>query len=140
MSQAFDPPRATTRSEALTEGIRVSVAAQFLSSHSSAKDGRFVFAYRVRIANEGHEPAQLISRHWVISDAVGRLENVRGPGVVGEQPRLEPGQEHVYASFCPLATPSGSMRGTFQMVRDTPGREFDAVVAPFPLFVPELLN
>jgi len=140
MSQAFEVPRATTRSEALTEGIRISVTAQYLPSHSSPKDKHYFFAYRVRIVNEGQEPAQLISRHWVITDAAGRLEEVKGPGVVGEQPRLEPGQEHVYTSCCPLSTTSGSMRGTYQMVRDTPGGEFDAVVAPFPLFVPELLN
>lgn len=140
MSKAFNAPRATTRSEALTQGIRVSVTAQYLPDHSSPKDKHYFFAYRVRITNEGDEPAKLLSRHWVITDAAGRLENVRGPGVVGEQPRLEPGQEHVYTSACPLATTSGSMRGTYQMVRDTPGGEFDAVVAPFPLFVPELLN
>lgn len=140
MSQAFEAPRATTRSEALTEGIRVSVTAQYIPSHSSPRDSHYFFAYRVRIANEGSEPAQLISRHWVITDAAGRVENVRGPGVVGAQPRLEPGEEHVYTSCCPLSTTSGTMRGTYQMVRDEPGREFDAVVAPFPLYVPELLN
>lgn len=140
MTQNFGAPGLATRSEAVTQGIRVSVLAQYVPSHSSPRERHFFFAYQVTIKNEGDEPARLVSRHWVIADNEGRVENVRGPGVVGEQPRLEPGQEHVYTSFCPLTTPSGSMRGTFQMIRDTAGGEFDAVVAPFSLFAPQLLN
>ena len=126
-------------SNVLTQGIRVSVESIYVPARSQPEHGQYIFAYKVRIANEGDTPAQLISRHWIIQDAHGRTEHVRGPGVVGAQPRLEPGQSHEYTSFCPLRTPSGSMRGTYQMVRDD-GSEFDAVVGVFSLMAPQLLN
>ena len=126
-------------SNVLTQGIRVSVESIYVPARSQPERGQYIFAYKVRIANEGDTPAQLISRHWIIQDAHGRTEHVRGPGVVGAQPRLEPGQSHEYTSFCPLRTPSGSMRGTYQMVRDD-GSEFDAVVGVFSLMAPQLLN
>ncbi|WP_089720684.1 Co2+/Mg2+ efflux protein ApaG [Candidatus Entotheonella palauensis] len=126
-------------SNVLTQGIRISVESFYVPSRSQPERGQYLFAYTVRIANEGDTPAQLISRHWIIQDAHGRTEHVRGPGVVGAQPRLEPGQSHEYTSFCPLGTPSGSMRGTYQMVRDD-GSEFDAVVGVFSLMAPQLLN
>ena len=126
-------------SNVLTQGIRVSVESIYVPARSQPDRGQYIFAYKVRIANEGDTPAQLISRHWIIQDAHGHTEHVRGPGVVGAQPRLEPGQAHEYTSFCPLGTPSGSMRGTYQMVRDD-GSEFDAVIGGFSLMAPQLLN
>ena len=126
-------------SNVLTQGIRVSVESFYLPAQSQPERRQYVFAYKVRIANEGETPAQLISRHWIIQDADGHTEHVRGPGVVGAQPRLEPGQSHEYTSYCPLSTPSGSMRGAYQMVRDD-GSQFDAVVGVFSLMAAQLLN
>ena len=97
--------------------------------------GRWFFAYDVRIANEGATPARLVSRHWIITDSTGREEHVRGPGVVGQQPVIAPGKSHQYTSFCPLPSPLGSMRGSYQMVRDD-GTAFDARIAPFELAIP----
>ena len=128
-----------TRSAAVTEGIRVEVESFFVPERSEPAKSAYFFAYRVRIANEGTHPARLVSRHWVISDGNGREEHVRGPGVVGEQPRLEPGEAFEYTSFCPLPTPVGGMHGTYQMVRDD-GAGFDAEIAPFTLAVPHALN
>lgn len=126
-------------SEAITRGIRVHVEAQYDPTRSMPHLSRWFFLYTVRIANEGSVTAQLISRHWVISDATGHVEEVRGPGVVGEQPILEPGQSFEYTSGCPLPTPFGSMRGTYQMVT-TDGERFDAEIAPFTLSEPHALN
>jgi ApaG protein len=98
-----------------------------------------VFAYTVTIANEGSAPAQLRSRHWLITDGTGRVEEVRGPGVVGQQPFLNPGDSFEYTSGCVLTTPRGEMRGTYQMHRPD-GREFDARIAPFSLALPMTLN
>ena len=126
-------------SNIVTQGIRISVQSRYMTAESQPERGQFLFAYTVRITNEGDTPAQLISRHWIIQDAHGRSEHVRGPGVVGAQPRLEPGQSHEYTSFCPIGTPSGSMQGTYQMVRDD-GDSFDAVVGMFSLMAPQLLN
>jgi ApaG protein len=99
----------------------------------------YFFAYRITITNVGDAPARLMSRHWIITDGSGRVEHVKGPGVVGEQPRLEPGAGFQYTSFCPLPTPVGTMEGSYQMVRDD-GREFDAQIAPFTLAAPNALN
>ncbi|MEE8289911.1 MAG: Co2+/Mg2+ efflux protein ApaG [Candidatus Tectomicrobia bacterium] len=126
-------------SNVVTQGIRISVESFYLPAKSQPERGQYIFAYTVRITNEGDAPAQLISRHWIIQDAYGRAEHVRGPGVVGAQPRLEPGQSHEYTSFCPLGTPSGSMQGTYQMVRDD-GDQFDAAIGVFSLMAPQLLN
>jgi ApaG protein len=100
---------------------------------------RYVFAYTVRIANEGAEPAQLRSRHWIITDASGKVEEVRGPGVVGRQPLLRPGEHFDYTSGCVLETPRGEMRGSYQMLRSD-GGAFDATIAPFLLALPHSLN
>jgi ApaG protein len=124
-------------SEVVTQGIRVRVQVRYLEEHS--QPGRFVFAYTVSISNEADTPAQLVSRHWIITDADGQEEHVRGAGVVGRQPLIEPGETHEYSSFCPLPTPFGAMRGTYRMVRPD-GSEFDAVVAPFTLALPHTLN
>lgn len=122
-------------SSAITEGIRVTVEALYLPQHSNPDEHRYMFAYTVVIANEGDEPAQLQTRHWIITDAHGEVEEVRGPGVVGETPHLAPGQEFQYTSGCVLNTPRGTMHGTYQMVRDG-GAGFDAVIAPFVLSAP----
>jgi ApaG protein len=126
-------------SEAETQGVRVEVRCAYMPEESSPQHGRYMFTYQVLITNVGTTPAQLISRHWIITDGGGSERHVRGPGVVGQQPRLEPGQAHAYQSFCPLTTPSGSMRGTFQMLRDD-GSQFDAEVGAFSLMAPQLLN
>ncbi|MBM4356849.1 MAG: Co2+/Mg2+ efflux protein ApaG [Deltaproteobacteria bacterium] len=126
-------------SEACTRGVLVKVESRYLPERSAPARGGWFFAYTVTITNQGQESVQLISRHWVITDAHGRTEQVRGPGVVGEQPRLEPGESFEYTSGCPLRTSFGTMRGTYQMVT-TDGDAFDAEIAPFSLATPESLN
>lgn len=122
-------------STATTLGIRVSVQALYLPDQSAPAHDRYVFAYTVAIANEGAAPVQLRTRHWIITDGHGAIEEVRGDGVVGEQPRLAPGQAFQYTSGCVLKTPVGSMHGTYQMWRDD-GTSFDAQIAPFALASP----
>ena len=100
---------------------------------------RYVFAYTVKIANEGETPATLKSRHWIITDGDGRVEEVRGPGVIGQQPSLAPGEQFEYTSGCVLTTPRGEMRGTYEMHRPD-GSTFDATIAPFQLTLPYSLN
>lgn len=120
-------------SKAVTNGIRVTVRSQF--SHAEPQRQRWYFTYTVRIANEGTETATLVSRHWIITDGSNKVKEVKGPGVVGQQPMLAPGQAHEYTSGCQLSTPFGSMRGTYRMVtRD--GAEFDAEIAEFALTEP----
>ena len=127
---------AESTSSALTNGIRVSVRSQYLAEQSAPELDRYVFAYTVAIANEGHHPAQLRTRHWVITDAHGKIEEVRGDGVVGEQPRLVPGQSFQYTSGCVLTTPLGTMHGSYQMWHDD-GSWFDAEIAAFSLVMPD---
>jgi ApaG protein len=122
-----------------TRGIRVEVRSEFVPERSSVKDQSYWFQYHVRISNVGAHTAQLISREWIITNANGEVERVKGPGVVGEQPVLAPGGSFEYTSFCPLNTPVGSMQGSYQMVT-TDGERFDAVIAPFTLAVPNALN
>lgn len=126
-------------SEIVTRGFRVTVRSRYLPERSSPSQGRWVFAYTVRIANESDERAQLLSRHWVITDAHGHIEEVQGPGVVGEQPVLDPGEDYTYSSSCPLPTPFGSMRGTYQMINGG-GEVFDIEIAPFALNEPFAVN
>jgi len=126
-------------SDATTRGVRVEVHSAYVPERSSPSDSQFFFAYRIRISNQGEETVQLLGRHWVISDGDGNVEHVRGPGVVGEQPVLEPGEAFEYTSFCPLRTPFGSMHGTYQMVT-AGGSAFEAEIAPFALAVPTALN
>jgi ApaG protein len=126
-------------SEAVTQGIRVSVEATYLPDRSSPLTRQYVFAYTVKIANEGSLPAQLVTRHWLITDGTGRVQEVKGEGVVGQQPSLRPGESFTYTSGCVLETPHGTMHGTYQMVRPT-GDKFDAEIAPFLLAVPNSLN
>lgn len=117
-------------SEATTQGVRIGAAAFYLPNESEPTQHRYLFGYRVLIVNEGKEPAQLLSRHWIIIDAFGRREEVEGPGVVGQTPRLEAGQGFKYASYCPLPTEWGTMEGTFHMRRDN-GETFEAKVERF---------
>lgn len=131
--------RPTTTSSSITDGIRVSVTSRYIPEQSVPRLKRFVWAYTIRIVNESASPAKLVSRHWVIVDANQKVEEVRGPGVVGEQPRLEPGQSFQYTSGCVLQTSRGTMRGEYQMVRDD-GSAFDAEIAPFALELPTTLN
>ena len=126
-------------SNALTDGIRVSVNAVYVVEQSAPRSRRYVFAYTVQISNEGSLAAQLRTRHWIITDGNGKVEEVKGPGVVGQQPSLEPGEHFEYTSGCVLQTPRGEMRGTYQMHRPD-GSRFDATIAPFVLALPHTLN
>jgi len=126
-------------STALTNGIMVTVKSEYIPERSSLSSRQFAFAYTVRIENQGDETARLCSRHWIITDANGNVQEVRGDGVVGAQPVLRPGENFEYTSWCVLATPSGSMRGTYQMETDR-GTTFDADIAPFRLALPQTLN
>jgi ApaG protein len=133
------PERVAESSTTVTQGIRVSVRSTYVAEQSVPLARRYVFAYTVRIANEGVEPAQLRTRHWIITDGTGKVEEVRGPGVVGQQPLLKPGEHFEYTSGCVLQTARGEMRGTYQMYRPD-GQMFDAVIAPFVLALPHSLN
>jgi ApaG protein len=124
---------------ATTRSIAVSVEPFFVEDQSRPDEQRWVFGYRVTIANRGSEPVQLLGRHWRITDARGRMVEVRGEGVVGEQPRLEPGQSFEYTSGTPLPTPTGVMLGSYQMVTDG-GEEFDVRIPPFSLDAPGLTS
>ncbi len=119
-------------SEALTRGIRVRVEPQYDPNRSDPARGHWFFLYTVTIENRGKETVQLMTRHWVIRDGAGRVEEVRGPGVVGEQPVLAPGESFTYTSGCPLTTDVGTMEGSYRMVAAS-GESFDAVIAPFTL-------
>jgi ApaG protein len=125
-------------SVAVTRGVRVSVESRYLSQQSSPQQQRFVFAYTVTISNEGDDTVQLRTRHWVITDGNNQVEEVRGEGVVGEKPILEPNQSFQYTSGCVLKTPWGTMNGTYQMHRRD-GSAFDAVIAPFLLASPSVV-
>jgi len=121
----------------LTQGIRITVRPEYLASQSDPERRRFVFAYHVRIENVGQQSAQLRSRHWFIHDAIGEDIEVEGEGVVGEQPRIAPGNVHEYQSFCVLKSPSGHMEGTYRFVR-ADGTIFDAEIPRFNLATAEL--
>jgi ApaG protein len=126
-------------SEAITRGVKIEVEPLYLEQHSDPRGGVWMFAYNVTILNEGTETVQLVSRHWIITDATGRVEEVRGSGVIGEQPVIPPGRQFTYTSGCPLPTPMGTMHGTYQMVTQK-GERFDAVIAPFTLAEPYTVN
>ena len=119
-------------SEAVTHGVRVQVRSEFIPRLSRPDKSHWMFAYTVRIRNEGSDTVQLVSRHWIITDSSGQERHVEGPGVVGAQPTLKPGQAFEYTSGCPLPTEVGTMHGSYQMVT-TDGERFDAEVAPFSL-------
>ena len=126
-------------STAVTDGIRVEVQSDFRADRSEPQAHRWLFAYTVTIRNEGSAPAQLLARHWVITDGTGHREDVIGDGVVGQQPRLEPGESFRYTSYCVLRTTHGSMQGEYRMVRDD-GGAFDADIAQFSLMIPQMMN
>jgi len=122
-------------SEAVTRSVRVRVKSTYDADRSRPSQSQWFFLYTIRIANEGTDTVQLLTRHWIITDATGHAEEVRGPGVVGEQPILAPGESFEYTSGCPLTTPFGTMKGTYQMItRD--GQPFDAQIAEFELSEP----
>ena len=118
-----------------TDGILVRVRPSYLAGQSEPDEGRWVWAYQVEIVNLTAVAVRLMARHWIITDATGHVEQVRGPGVVGEQPTIAPGASHGYASGCPLATPSGTMVGSYTMI-DADGRAFEAAIPAFSLDVP----
>lgn len=122
-------------SEAITNNVRVEVESQYVPNHSQPFEDVWSFHYTVRITNEGEETVQLISRHWIITDGNGKVEEVQGPGVVGEQPVLAPGESFTYTSGCRLQTSSGVMRGTYSMVTESDDH-FDVEIAPFMLREP----
>ena len=120
----------TSITETTTRGVRIGVTSFYLPEQSKADERRHVFAYRILILNEGSVRVKLLSRHWIIIDADGEREEVRGPGVVGETPTLEPGQGFKYTSYCPLHTPWGTMEGTYQMLDENRER-FDVEIGRF---------
>ncbi|QUD87345.1 Co2+/Mg2+ efflux protein ApaG [Phenylobacterium montanum] len=133
-------PRRTSKDqpvyEAVTRGIVVRVVSEYQSNHSDPLEGRWFWAYTIEIENRGSETVQLISRRWLITDALNRTEEVAGPGVIGEQPRLKPQEAFRYTSGCPLTTASGEMRGAYQMLTDD-GEVFDVEIPAFSLHLPE---
>jgi len=122
-------------SEATTQGVRVAVVAEYAPARSRPQDQQWFFLYTITISNVGTDTVQLLSRHWIITNGKGEIEEVRGPGVVGEQPTLAPNESFTYTSGCPLTTAFGTMEGTYQMVTRG-GEHFDAKVAPFTLSEP----
>jgi ApaG protein len=122
-------------SEATTRNIRVRVQAQYDPSRSSPQQNQWFFLYTVKISNDGPDTVRLISRHWVITDGMGEVNEVQGPGVIGNQPVLTPGKSFEYTSGCPLTTPFGSMHGTYQMINQAE-EQFDVEIAPFTLTEP----
>jgi ApaG protein len=119
--------------------IQVTTQVEYIPEQSSEEQDRYVFAYTITIANTGSIPAQLISRHWVITDATNSVQEVRGLGVVGEQPLLKPGESFEYTSGSAIATPVGTMKGTYQMVAED-GTKFDAEIPEFTLSMPRVLH
>ena len=124
---------------ATTDGVTVRVSVSYLPEQSEPERGRWFWAYHIRLENEGDETVQLLTRHWVITDGRGARHSVEGEGVVGEQPVIEPGASFDYVSGCPLATPSGAMQGSYQMVRED-GAVFAVEIPRFSLFAPAVLN
>jgi ApaG protein len=139
MSELRDQPLHASTSEAVTNNVRVEVESQYAPEHSQPFDNEWFFYYTVRITNEGEDTVQLLSRHWVVRDATGRIEEFKGPGVVGEQPVLGPGESFQYTSGCPLKTCTGVMRGTYQMVTAN-AHHFDVEIAPFALHEPYTIH
>jgi ApaG protein len=125
--------------ESLSHKIRVEVETAFLEDQSDPGERRYVFSYTITIRNEGKSSARLLTRHWLITDANGKVQEVRGDGVVGEQPHLKPGQGFRYSSGAVLETPVGVMQGSYQMVADD-GHRFDAPISPFRLAMPGVLH
>lgn len=127
--KAFFPQSATTRD------VTVRVSVSYLSEQSEPSRGRWFWAYHIRIENNGDQPVQLLTRHWIITDGRGARHSVEGEGVVGEQPVIEPGASYDYVSGCPLATPTGAMQGSYRVV-DAGGSSFDVAIPRFALTAP----
>ena len=125
--------------ETIVNKIRVDVETSYLPEQSDPAEPRYVFAYTITIRNEGRAPARLLTRHWIITDANGKVQEVRGEGVVGEQPYLKPGQGFRYSSGAVIETPVGVMQGSYQMIADD-GQHFDTPIAPFRLAMPGVLH
>ena len=119
--------------------IRVDVETSYVDEQSDPNERRYVFSYTITIRNEGAVPARLLTRHWIITDANGKVQEVRGDGVVGEQPHLQPGQGFRYSSGAVLETPVGAMQGSYEMIDDE-GQRFDAPIQPFRLAMPGILQ
>ena len=119
--------------------IDVSVTTRYLPAQSQPEQSRYAFSYKVTIVNNGELPAQLLSRHWIITDGDGRVQEVRGAGVIGQQPHIAPGASHTYSSGTVMATQVGTMQGSYQMFAED-GKRFDAEIAPFRLAVPGALH
>jgi ApaG protein len=126
-------------SESARHRIRVDVSTNYIDDQSKPDESRYFFSYTITIRNEGDVPARLLTRHWVITDANGKVQEVRGEGVVGEQPYLRPGQGFRYSSGAVIETPVGAMQGTYQMLGDD-GAQFDAPIEPFTLAMPGMLH
>jgi ApaG protein len=134
-SSKTQSPVTTPFSEAVTNNVRVEVESRYVpqqAQQSQAMRDRWLFQYTIRITNEGYETVQLLSRHWIITDAAAQTDEVKGPGVIGKQPVLAPGESFEYSSWCPLRTTEGVMRGTYRMVSES-GTQFDIEIAPFAL-------
>jgi ApaG protein len=134
-SQSLLPPI----SEAITEDIKVEVLAQYSAENSKPFEDEWIFQYTVRITNQSAASVQLLSRHWIITDALDNVKEVKGAGVIGEQPVIEPGESYKYSSWCPLKTPTGRMHGAYQMIRSD-GTRLDIAVAPFGLKAKYVVN
>lgn len=119
--------------------INIQVETSYVESQSVPEENHYVFSYTITIRNDGGVAARLLNRHWIITDANGNVEEVKGPGVVGQQPVLQPGESFEYTSFCPLTTPFGTMRGTYQMTNEN-GDSFDAEISEFELSEPLDVN
>lgn len=119
--------------------IDVSVTTRYLAAQSQPEQSRYAFSYTVTIVNNGELPAQLLSRHWIITDGDGRVQEVRGAGVIGQQPHIEPGASHTYSSGTVMTTQVGTMQGSYQMLAED-GKRFDATIAPYRLAVPGALH
>lgn len=119
--------------------VDVSVATRYLPEQSQPEQNRFAFAYTVTVSNNGQVPAKLLSRHWIITNGDGRVQEVRGSGVIGQQPLIEPGQSHTYSSGTVMSSRVGTMQGSYQMLAED-GKRFDATIAPFRLAVPGSLH
>lgn len=128
-----------TMNDTTANDIRVDVETAYVAAQSDPEENRFVFSYTITIRNQGAVPAKLLTRHWLITDANGKVQEVRGEGVVGEQPHIKPGEGFRYSSGAVLETPVGTMQGDYQMLSDQ-GQEFDAPIAPFRLAVPGMLH
>jgi ApaG protein len=139
VKQSPFPAELAPVSDAVTNSIRVEVLSRHSPEHSRPTEGEWVFQYTVRITNQGTDTVQLISRHWIITDATGEVQEVKGPGVVGQQPMLRPGESFKYSSWCPLKTPIGMMYGAYQMVASN-GGQFEIEIAPFALRAPQKVH